>query len=231
MKKNIIRKYVCCLLILGVFSIYSFVIPFSKTDVFWLGFIFGVIAILIQLFFVRIAFSKEKNIKSKLYGIPIAKIGVIYLITQIIISIIEMATSKFILMWIALIVNIVLLVATLLGTITSEVIKEELVRQDFQMKNDVENLRELQSKIVAFVDICHDMNVKKQLQELADEFKYSDPVSSNDTKEIEEKLKSLLNEIQKELQDENMESVSNLCLCTKDVLIERNRLCKVGKMR
>ena len=64
---------------------------------------------------------------------------------------------------------------------------------------------------------------------MADDFKYSDPVSSEDTQEMETELKFLVNEIQRALVDGDMKSVESFCMRVKASLAERNRICKLGK--
>ena len=81
----------------------------------------------------------------------------------------------------------------------------------------------------SFVGMCQDAGVKKQLQDLADDFKYSDPVSSEATKEMETELKFLINEIQRALVDGDMKSVEGFLVRARAGLAERNRVCKLGK--
>lgn len=56
-------------------------------------------------------------------------------------------------------------------------------------------MRALQSMTASFVGMCQDADIKKSLQGLSDDFKNSDLVSSDDTKEMEAELKFMANEI------------------------------------
>lgn len=196
---------------------------------FVLGYLFGVIAIAAQIYFFKISFARGEDVKSKFYGFPIAKLGVIYLVLQMGISVVEFVTAKFLPVWVVVIVNILIMAFAAVGGIAAEIMRDEIVRQDVQIKTDVKNIRALQSQTASFVGMCQDVDIKKKLQDLADDFKYSDPVSSEDTKEMETELKFLVNEIQRALVDGDMKSVESFCVRVKACLEERNRVCKLGK--
>ena len=229
MGKNNIRGYIVDAILFVVFSVIAFAAPFKMTAVFWIGYIFGVIAIVSQIYFIKISFSKGKDVKSKFYGFPIAKIGVLYLGIQAGLSLVVSITAGFLPAWVALIVNMLPIAFAAIGTITADVMRKEIEKQDVQIKTDVKDMRALQSQTASFVGMCQDADIKKQLQDLADDFKYSDPVSSEDTQEMETELKFLVNEIQRALVDGDMKSVESFCMRVKASLAERNRICKLGK--
>ena len=64
---------------------------------------------------------------------------------------------------------------------------------------------------------------------MAEEFKYSDPVSSEAIKNIENELSEMVDELQKAVVDNDSESIIGLCDKIKISLTERNRLCKLNK--
>ena len=229
MGKNEIRGYIVDAIIFIIFSVISFAPPFHKTGVFWLAYIFGVIAIVYQIYVFKISFSQGDDVKSKFYGFPIARVGVIYLGIQLVISLIEMCLAAIIPVWVTIIINILPLAFALVGCIAAEVMRDEIVRQDIHIRTDVGNMRALQSQTASFAGMCQDADVKKILQDLAEEFKYSDPVTSEATKEMEVELKSLANEIGRALVYGTLNSVRGFCVRTKSSLAERNRVCKLEK--
>lgn len=229
MGKNEIRGYIVDAILLIVFSVIAFAAPFAKTGVFWMAYLFGVIAIAYQIYVFKISFDRGEDVKSKFYGFPIARVGVIYLAVQLVLSLIEMCLAAIVPIWVSVIINILPIAFALIGCIAAEVMRDEIVRQDIKIKTDVGNMRALQSQTASFVGMCQDAVVKKQLQDLADDFKYSDPVSSESTKDMETELKFLVNEIQRALVDDDMKSVEGFCVRVKASLAERNRICKLGK--
>lgn len=229
MNKNESRGYIIDAILFVVFSVIAFAAPFSMTGTFWLGYIFGVIAIAYQIYVFKISFKDGEDAKSKFYGFPIARIGVVYLIAQLFVSLVEMIVAKHFPAWLAIIINVILLAIVLLGCIAADVMRDEIVKQDVELKKDVSNMRALQSMTASFVGMCQDTDTKKLLQELADDFKYSDPVSSDDTSGMESELKFMANEIQRALVDGDLKAVNGFCVRAKSMLAERNRVCKLGK--
>ena len=229
MKKNTARGLIVLALLLCVFSVVTFIVPFAKTATFWLAYGFGVFALLFQLYIFRIADAAGGDAKSRFYGFPIARVGVIYLTVQLIISFIEMALAKLLPAWVPLIVNLILLVAAVIGCITVETMRDEIVRQDNVLKGKVSTMRELQSLSSSLVGQCSDENLKPILKKLADEFRYSDPVSSEKTQELEEDMKSQLGDIQQALIEGDTDGVRKLCAKLTGSLTERNRICSVSK--
>lgn len=229
MKKNTARGMIVLALLLCVFSVVAFIVPFAKTATFWLAYGFGVFALLFQLYIFRTADAAGGDAKSRFYGFPIARIGVIYLAVQLIISFIEMALAKVLPTWVSLLVNLILLVVAVIGCITVETMRDEIVRQDAALKRKVSTMRELQSLSSSLVSQCSDETLKPMLIKMADEFRYSDPVSSEKTHELEEDMKSQLGDIQQALVEEDFDGAKIICGKLLGNLAERNRICSVNK--
>lgn len=229
MKKNTVRGFVVLALLLCVFSVVAFIIPFARTATFWLAYGFGVFALLFQLYIFRTADAVGGDAKSRFYGFPIARIGVIYLAIQLIVSFIEMALAKVLPTWGPLVVNLILLVVAVIGCVTAETMRDEIARQDNALKGKVSTMRELQSLSSSLVGHCSDENLKPILKKLADEFRYSDPVSSEKTQELEEDMKNQLGDIQQALVEDDAEGAKSLCGKLMGNLTERNRICSVSK--
>lgn len=229
MTKNGLRGYITLAIVLIVYSSIAFVAPFRKTASFWIAYLFGVIAIAYQIYIFQISFSNGEDVKSKFYGFPIAKIGVVYLLIQLVLSFVEMCLAAFIPTWIVIIINIIPIAVAAVGCIVADAMRDEIVRQDVQLKKDVSNMRTLQSMSAALVGQCLNNSLKGELQKLADEFKYSDPVSSDATKELENELGVQMEELQKTLIDGNFEDAKALCGKLVSALSERNRICALNK--
>ena len=64
---------------------------------------------------------------------------------------------------------------------------------------------------------------------LAEELKFSDPVSSDTILEAERDLAATVDELQSAVVDGDSEAIRQLCRKAKGLLAERNRLCKLNK--
>ena len=228
MKKNASRGIIIFAILLVVFSAIAFVIPFPKNGVFWIAYLCGVFAILFQIYIFKSSFGKE-DARSRFYGFPIARLGIYYLVIQMIASIAEIALAKVLPAWVVIIINLLILAFALIGCITTETMRDEIARQDAKLKKDVTNMRELQSISAALIDQCSDDGLKKELKKLADEFRYSDPITSDKTRALEADLHSRIGDLQQAITDGDVEGAKALCSKLSSCLRERNRICSVNK--
>ena len=229
MKKNALRGCTVLAILLAVFCVIAFAVPFARTKGFWLGFGFGLFAILFQLYIFRSADTVNGSAKSRFYGFPVARIGVVYLAAQLAVSLAEMALAKVLPAWAALTVNILLAALAVVGCITVTAMRDEILEQDGRLRKNVANMRELQSLSAALAGQCADEELRPALQKLADEFRYSDPVSSEQTQGLEEDMRSRLGDIEQALMDGDADGVKRLCARLTAALAERNRVCSVNK--
>lgn len=224
MEKNKLRNIVGAAVVLVMYHLVIFVLPFVKGPMFFVSYVFTLIAFGIGGLAVYHAFKKP-DAKSKFYGFPVARIGVMYLAGQLVLSLLFMAVGPWILWWIPVMCYAGILVAGLLGLISTEATSEEIVRQDVKLKKDVSMMRSLQSKVWQLSAQCDEPLLKK----LAEEMRYSDPVSSGDIGDAEADLAAAVDQLQQAVSDRDLVSVEILSRQAMALLAERNRLCKLNK--
>lgn len=225
MRKETIRWGIALGVLLVLYILVTFLIPFVHTATFWVSFVFTLIAFAVVGASIYIAFIKNPDAKSKFYGFPIAKIGVIYGIGQLVAGILFMSLSQWAPVWLAVLVYAAGLAATVIGLISAEAVVEEIQRQDVKLKKDVSFMRNLQSKVCQMATQCDVPELKK----FAEDIRYSDPVSSDAIGDIEQELAAAVEELQAAVVDGDSESIAQLCRKASAVLSERNRLCKLNK--
>lgn len=229
LNKKTLRGLAIVLIVLVVFNVLAFAVPFEKTSVFWLSYAFSMIAILFQTAFFIKGFENGKTLKSKLYKFPIIRISVIYLALQLTISFIAMIFAAYIPLWLVFIVYVLIVAAASVGLIATTAMSEELEKQDVVLEKNVSNMRNLQSKSRYIAKQCLNTSAKEATEKLADLFKYSDPVSSGSITELENELSIYLDEIQSTITDEDYSCTIAFCQKAEIMLAERNRLCKLNK--
>ena len=114
--------------------------------------------------------------------------------------------------------------------------------QDEKLKKNVSVMRTLQSKVNRLPALCDDPNIQKQVSALAEELRYSDPVSSEvpseytqatvsvqDELQTEADLTAAIEDLQQAILDGDKVAVMALCRKATVLLAERNRLCKLNK--
>ena len=228
MSKNKLRFYVVLAILFVVLSVIAFVLPFQKTATFWLSYAFAVIAIAVQIYAYPKAFDGP-TVKSKFYGFPLARVSTIYLIAQLVLSLIFMVVSKWVPAWIPVVLFALLLGAAAIGFIAAEGVRDEVERQDVAHKANVTTMRALQSKAVFVASQCEDAETKKALDAFAEALRFSDPVSSDALTDIEENLTGLVEELGNAVLDKDFEAARTLCAKASTLLADRNRMCKLNK--
>ncbi len=229
MKKNMMRYGAGMGILLVLYILIVFLIPFIKTGTFWISFVFTLVAFAVAAWSIYEAFIKNPDAKSKFYGFPIAKIGVIYGIVQIGLSIIFMALGKWIPVWVTLLICAIALGAALIGLISAEAVVEEIRVQDVKLKKDVSLMRGLQSKLSPLGDMCADVEVASMIKKLAEDMRYSDPVSAEALAEIEQLLSVEIGALADAVAANDYEAAGKWCRKATVTLTERNRLCKLNK--
>lgn len=228
MTRNASRGIITLVILLVAFSVIAFVIPFPKNTVFWIAYVCGIIAILFQIYIFKSSFGKSEA-RSRFYGFPIARLGLYYLVIQLIVSVIQIALSKILPTWVVIIINVLILAFALIGCITTETMRDEIAAQDTKLKKNVSNMRELQSISATLVGQCNDVEMKKSLQKLADEFRYSDPLTSEKTEGLEADMHTRIDDLQQAITDGDIEGAKSLCGKILECLRERNRICSLNK--
>ena len=225
MKKETIRWGIGLGVLLVLYILVAFLIPFVHTATFWVSFVFTLIAFAVVAASMYIAFVKNPDAKSRFYGFPIAKIGAIYGLVQLVAGFIFMALAAYAPVWAAVLVYAIALGAVVIGLISAEAVVSEIHAQDNKLKKDVSLMRSLQSKVNQIAAQFENADVKA----LADEFRYSDPVSNDAIADAEADLAAAVDELQSAYVDGDSEAVAKLCRKASALLAERNRLCKLNK--
>jgi len=229
MKKNTLRWWVTLAVVLVVYNVIVFAVPFSKTPVFFISWLFTIAAICAQIYVILTAFYKGEDIKSKLYGFPIARVGAYYLVAQLVAGLVFITIGNFIPVWVPVVLFTLMLGAAIIGFVSVDAIRDEADRQDIKLKKDVSFMRALQSKAETIAGQIKDERLHKQAREFADALRYSDPVSNEALSEIETELISCVDEIQEAISNGDSEISSTLFKEAGTLLTERNRLCKLSK--
>ena len=224
-----IQGLIILAILFAAFTVIAFAVPFRKGGIFALAYLFTVVAFGVQIYIFRLSFRRGGDVRSKFYSFPIARIGVVYLVVQIIAALALMALGALVPLWLALIILVVILAAAGAGVIAADVMRNEIERQDVQLQKDVSAMRAMQSKVRLLAGQCGDAKVAADISRLSEDLRYSDPVSSTAIADIEETLSGLIDELQKAVVEQEYGAAAELCRKASLTLAERNRLCKLNK--
>ncbi len=202
------------------------VIPFPKSAAAWVEFVFTLIAICAGGGISWYSFKNE-GLKSKIYGFPIFRVGFVYMIVQLVVccAIVIVGCFAVVPVWVSVAASVMILAVAGIGLIGTDNARDIITEQQAQTQASVKQMKMFRLDMQYIVDICADAELKKPLEKLSDDFKYSDPVSSEEISGIEENLRLQVKELSalvnsdKELAKKKIDEVSVL-------LADRNRRCK-----
>ncbi len=229
MKRNIIRAAIVLAIIGTVFTVVALVLPVPKNLNVYLALLFGWLAIGFQGYTLYSGYATGRDERSRFYGFPIARVGTVYMVTQLAVSLVCVVRAYYIPWWVVAIVCLLALAAASIGIISAEAMRDEIQRQDAKLKVEVYNIRSLQSKVRALASQCTQGDCGKAIAKLSDELSYSDPVSAEGIAATEAELLSQVDELQKAVLDGDLEAAERLAKKASATLAERNRLCKLNK--
>ena len=124
---------------------------------------------------------------------------------------------------------VLLLCAALIGFVAADSVREEVERQDVLIKKQVSTMRMLQSRLSTLAAQCDSEAAAAAVSRLAEELRFSDPVSCDALVDAESELSACIDTLQQAVVDGSEEDILTLCRRTSAALAERNRLCKLNK--
>lgn len=226
--KSVIAIYA---ILLVVYIVAFLIIPFNKIAASWISFAFTIIAIAGSLLIFNFAFNAKETLVSKIYGYPIFRVGAAYALAQLVIGVVICAISAVIAVpyWVALLVSVILLGAAAIGVIITDNTRDLVEEVDESVNVDTKNVTRFQIDIAGIDDVCENTEVKADLEKLNELFRFSDPVTNDETREVEESIKTMLAELKTIVADGSTDDINALIKRITNTLNERNRICKASK--
>ncbi|MCC8153868.1 MAG: hypothetical protein LIP01_06435 [Tannerellaceae bacterium] len=214
--------YLTLIIIFAAVSIIAFVIPTPKTNALWITYIFTIIAFVIQIVIWQRIFKKSDPLKSRFLGVPLIYVGIVYLIVQIVVFAIFTAIPN-LPVWNAIVICVLVMTVALLCLISAEVGREVIKNVDTKVQEKVYTLNAMQTEVELLADAETDAEIKTSLQQLAEDIRFSDPMSNQNLEDIELTISNKIIEL-KSSTDKNT--------IIKDIemlVVERNKKCKILK--
>jgi len=226
--KNKALALIALAIVLVIFMVVAFAVPFKHTVGFWIGFSFGLIAIIFTAGGCIYAMGRSTTLKSKFYGWPIIYIVWKYFVLQVICSFIFMGVA-IIPAWIAVLISVILLALCALGLIGTKIGVEEIERIDDKTSQKVFNIKSLQAELECLVQKADDETVREKLMSLIDTVKYSDPMSNDSLASLESSINQKIDCLSSEIGKMDLGVVITLISNVQDLLLERNKKCLLLK--
>ena len=220
------------LILLAMYNVLYFVIPFDRSHsngAFWVT--YGVTSFLIVFMAVVMFIGfHDKNLKSRIFGVPIVYLGFSTLITQFVIDAVVMAVGNFfeIWTWIPVVVEVLLVGFFIISLILRTAYKDTIKKIDAQVEKKT-YIKDLRVQLDALVEVNKIDTVKAELEKLAETVRYADPVSSKHSVETEDQITVAFETLSKAINSGDAEKAAVSIAKMNRLLNERKALLKNNK--
>lgn len=228
------RNYLILIgILVVVYNVLVFAVPYPHKSeyVFITVWVSGLVAILFQIYFAFVAFSNKETLKSKFYGLPIVRVGLIYLVTQLILTILFLIVGAFVKIpyWIVIIPVVIILALALIGLIVADTYRDGIETIEECIPTNTDFINNLKVDVAIFAKKYIATPIIEKIEIFNDEVKYSDPVSSEALIEIEEEIELKYTELKTIIVESKFEKCNLLLDDLINLIQERNMRCKRNK--
>lgn len=233
MTKNSKKYIIAITIFLVLYNVLVWCIPFPKNDLptFIISYVASIIAFLAQLIIYYIAIHNKDSLKSKLYGWPILKVGYVYGVIQLCITIIFYIIGSFIEIptWISIVVCVILIGLALIGVLVTDTYREEIEKMEINAPITKKFVLDLRIDSEAFAKKITTEPIHSELVAFAELVKYSDPVSTDALVDFEDEISRKYIEIKELVINERLIEARNELKEITILMEERNKRCKATK--
>ena len=222
MKKNGLMSYLSLGIVFALFNVIAFVIPTDKTATFWVAYAFTTAAFALQILLWWIALGKKETLKSRFLGIPVIRVGLTYLIIQLVAFAIFMIFPM-LPTWVAIVVCSIILAVSALCAIAGKAGANEINRVEEKIKVKRAFIQFLQVDIEMIAEGETDAETKAALKKLAEKVRFSDPMSHEMLGELESRISAKVEELKAAADKKALAQEIDA------LLTERNKKCKILK--
>ena len=168
---------------------------------------------------------------SKFYGFPVFRIGVLYVVIQLALTVVIYIIGAFVDVpfWVGFLLSVLLGGAAAIGCITTDNARDIIEEIDNKTYEETKTVMFFQTDIADVLDLCKSEKARPVLAKLVNKFKYSDPVSSPETEESEVVIKNAIDDLRNSIRtlgdDDLLQKIENI----DNLLSSRNRICEKSK--
>lgn len=218
-------------IVLVLYILSFWMIPFHKSSTSLISFVFTILSIAMSLVACGYALNYKKT-TDVFYGIPIFRVGFLYMAVQLAAGIAFCIVSSLISVpyWIPTLTYVLMLGTVIILLIVIGNTRDVIVEIEDTSTEKTRTFSTFNIDVEGIWDLCEDDNLKILLQNICDTFKYSsDPVSNDATKDVETDIEKELKDLRELVLNSNIEMAMHKATTVQRLLDERNRICKTHK--
>ena len=231
------KKALVTLIIIAViaiiYNVLFFAIPWKRelsAPAFWITYGCTWLALVFAAVGVAIAFNR-KELKSRIFGIPVHCVGYTVVLVQLILDFVVMGVGSWyeVYYWIPLIVEVLLFGFAVIAVTVRNEYRNFVNKIDAKDEPKKEFIKELRLEVISLNASNKIVTIKTALEKLTEKIKYTDPVSSKDVEALEDQIVIEFESLQKAIADGDSDKANSQIEKIDVLLDERKARLKEGR--
>ena len=215
------------LIIFLVFNMLVFFIFKDKSGVFWMSYVFALIAFAVKIISTFLAY-RAFEVEAVFFGIPLASLSMYYFFAQLFAAVVFMifrnAPTK-----LAFAVQVIILAVYAVVAILTLFTRDAVQDVNDNIKISTTAIKTMQADVEALRDGVSDPELKNRLRKLAETIRYSDPMSNDAVLDIEDQIMQSISELRIYCEDNDKANAMQACRNTEMLFLQRNRTLRATK--
>lgn len=228
-KKNKLMASAIPVIIFALYTLVVMLVFKDKEAEFWLSWGFSFIATLLVFAVPSLMVKEGKEVKSIFQGFSIAAVTTLYFIAQLVLGTLLILAVSFLPMFVAVILEVLLLGFYALVLIISVMGKNIVSNMEQNQKEKVYFIKSITVDLSMVANKISDEKAKKLVNKIAETAKYSDPISSPSLAGLESQISIKVEELKNATEENDLEKMTTMANKIEQLLIERNEKCKLLK--
>jgi MFS family permease len=233
MKINKKAKSVAIILAIAlvVYNVILFVVAgfVDHTAVFWLSRIFVLLGFATMALVGAFLGKEGLHMRDWIFGFPMLRYTYIYLVGELIFSVVFMLCEHTVSWELAFVLQFLLVCIYLVFVVGCFFAKRTVCEVKTNVKDKTMFIRMLRIDAEMLVDKCSDPSLKEMCKKLAEDIRFSDPMSNEALFELEKEITLTVSSCNDAIAAGELEGAKEYCIKASVLLSERNKKCKVLK--
>jgi hypothetical protein len=226
-QKNLAMLALVCAIIGAVYNFLVFIIFGERSAVFWISYSFTMLAFCIQVGSMFMAF-KNTSVETIFFGMPLASFSIFYLVSQVVVSFIFMIFQQ-VGTTIPLVIFVLMLATFLVIAIIAIMARETVQAIDSNIKQKIVTHKALNVDVDMLLAGCSNPELKSKLRKLSETIKYSDPMTNDAVKDVEERIEQKVSELRILCENDQIDDAIKACSSLELLFVERNKKLIISK--
>ena len=223
----IIFAVIIALINLIVFSVFS---PLSLETanlklVFWFSYAFMMIAFGMQVLALLMGRFRD-GIEAAFFGFPLISVSIFYFAITTVLSLMFMILVSFsveVPLILVIVLEVILLGVFIIAFVVSLAHRDAVSEIDQNIKKNVRTIRNLTGDVESLAEAIEDREMKKALSALAEDFRYSDPMTTDAVADLDLQMKDAVAELELLVSEGDLTALAAKVRETKLLIAKRNR--------